>query len=149
MNHARDDRLLQELARALDEADPVPTDVLDAAKASFTWRTIDAELAALEFDSAVDAVAGVRGAGAQRQLRFRRGDVEVELIVEEAAPTRIAGQISPEQHALVELSAGGTMTTVETDAYGSFEITDVPAGPISLRCVFDDGSAMTTEWTLL
>ena len=46
-------------------SEPVPADVVAAAKATFTWRTIDAELAALTFDSVADAdaLAGVRGGG--------------------------------------------------------------------------------------
>ena len=43
--HEPDDRLLQELASALDATDPVPERFIEAAKESFTWRTIDIELA--------------------------------------------------------------------------------------------------------
>ncbi len=43
----RDDELLGMLRAALEASDPVPEAVLDAARASFTWRMIDAELAAL------------------------------------------------------------------------------------------------------
>ena len=69
--HDPDDRLLAELAAALDAADPVPARVLDAAKESFTWRTIDAELAELVFDSAEQQLAGVRGIDGTRQVTFQ------------------------------------------------------------------------------
>ncbi len=35
------------------------------------------------------------------------------------------------------------------DESGAFEFADVPAGPVSIRCDFEDGTAITTEWTLL
>ena len=50
----KDDDLLRELGRVVTAADPVPPEVIAAAKASFTWRTIDAELAELAFDSLLD-----------------------------------------------------------------------------------------------
>ena len=58
-----DDRLIEVLRRALAEADEVPTEVVAAARAAWTWRTIDAELAALVHDSTLDdqELAGVRG----------------------------------------------------------------------------------------
>ena len=46
--------LWQELRAAIATADPVPPEVLRAARESFTWRTIDAELAALTYDSVID-----------------------------------------------------------------------------------------------
>ena len=47
-----DDALLAALRRIPRHADPVPGPVLEAARGSFTWRTIDAELAELAYDSA-------------------------------------------------------------------------------------------------
>jgi len=40
------------LRSVIERADPVPPPVVAAAKASFTWRTIDSELAELVADSA-------------------------------------------------------------------------------------------------
>ena len=48
-----DQSLLAEVRAAAAEHDPVPADVVAAAKASFTWRSIDAELAELIEDSAL------------------------------------------------------------------------------------------------
>ena len=48
---------MEALARAVQAIEPVPADVVAAAKASFTWRTIDAELAELTFDSVADTDA--------------------------------------------------------------------------------------------
>jgi hypothetical protein len=54
--------------------DPVPAELIQAAVAAFSWRTADAELAALAFDSLLDQPgdALVRSAGGPRLLSFRR-----------------------------------------------------------------------------
>ena len=46
MLSSEDRLLLEQLRAAAEEHDPVPPHVLAAAKASFTWRTIDAEIEA-------------------------------------------------------------------------------------------------------
>jgi hypothetical protein len=48
-NEERD--LLAQVARAAELADPVPAEVLEAARASLTWLRVDAELAELLADS--------------------------------------------------------------------------------------------------
>ena len=146
--NSADDRLLEELKNALSQADPVPEDVLEAAKTSFTWRTIDAELAALEFDSAIQEVAGVRGDTSTRHLLFKSPDAELEIEFRPSDRT-MTGQLAPAQHATVELMSADGALTVETDESGSFEFTDVPTGPVKLHCALHDGTTFTTEWTLL
>ncbi|MET0326995.1 MAG: hypothetical protein ABW219_17400, partial [Ilumatobacteraceae bacterium] len=59
MTAAHDDELQAVLARALRTVDPVPDHVLAGARAAWTWRTIDEELAELVFDSAAE-LTGVR-----------------------------------------------------------------------------------------
>ena len=65
-----DDDLLELVGRALRAADPVPDRVIDGARAAWTWRTIDEELAELVFDSAAE-LTGVRSEDTARQLTFR------------------------------------------------------------------------------
>ena len=88
-----DDRLVEALRRVLAEADEVPTDVVAAARAAWTWRTIDAELAALVHDSTLDVqeLAGVRGAATVRALSFTVGEHYLEL---EVARTATVGRSS-------------------------------------------------------
>ena len=70
-----DEALLSELRRVTNELDPIPEHVLTAAHAAIGWRTIDAELAELIADSAVDVPALlVRGSAQPRQIE--RGDAE-------------------------------------------------------------------------
>jgi hypothetical protein len=141
-----DDALFEELKDALTQADSVPDDVLAAAKESFTWRTIDAELAELVFDSAMEEVAGVRGEGAaERQLTFRAADLEIEIMVD---GRQVTGQLVPPQEATVELAAGGSTQASAVDEFGAFSFDDVPAGPVRLTCRVGD-TAVTTEWTVL
>src|SRR5688500_18840211 len=101
-----DTRLLSELGRIVASHDPVPSDVVAAAKASFTWRTIDAELAELAFDSLVDDDAVlVRGDDQPRLLTFEGASVTVEIeIVALAGERRVVGQLVPTQPATIEIT---------------------------------------------
>ena len=56
-----DDALLAAVKRAIREAEDVPPEFVEAAKTSFAWHNIDAELAALTYDSSADALAGATG----------------------------------------------------------------------------------------
>ena len=67
---APDDELLALVGRALRAAEPVPDHVIAGARAAWTWRTIDQELAELVFDSAFE-LTGVRSEDTARQLTFR------------------------------------------------------------------------------
>ena len=147
-----DDELLATIGSAIDEADTVPAAVIDAAKAGYTWRTVDAELAELVFDSAFDELVGVRGADeATRQVTFRAPGVEIEVAVLSGGARRIIGQLVPPQQAEVQLRFGSESRSVESDHLGRFTFHDVPAGPVSLRCVYGEGGAsvVQTDWMLL
>ncbi len=141
----RDEQLLAQLAAVLETVDPVPVSVLEAAKAVFTWRTIDAELASLAFDSATDELAGVRSADTARQLTFRTDTVEIELVV---VSGRLVGQLVPPQQAAIVLHHGGEERTLSTDDLGRFAFDDVAGGPIRLTCTLADG-VVQTEWTIV
>ena len=80
-----DRELLAQVREMFDEADPVPEFLLDAARATFSWRTIDAELAELTNDSLLEGAA-VRAARVPRLLTFT-ADVAT-LVVEVAEHVR-------------------------------------------------------------
>jgi len=148
------DELLAALGEALHRTEPVPADVVEAAKASFAWRTIDAELAALTFDSLVDADAlvGVRGGEGPRALTFERDDVVLDLEVTEHASTRsLLGHVTPTPLDGVEVQqAGGQPRRQPADAHGRFHIADLVAGPFRLRCRFGSARpALVTEWIVI
>jgi hypothetical protein len=105
--HAADE-LLGRLGEALLAADPVPERVLAGARAAFTWRTIDAELAELVFDSATEPT-GVRGGveDTARQVTFQAPGVEIEVMVIDDGSRRIVGQlVPPEPERPVRIGAG-------------------------------------------
>ncbi len=144
-----DEALLELLGRALEAADPVPPHVTEYAKAGFGWRTIDAELAELVYDSAVDELVGVRSEGETRQVTFRAPGVEIEVAVVAEGTRRIVGQLVPPQTATIELRYGNDRHVTESDSLGRFTFHDVPAGPISLRCDLGGDQSVQTDWLIV
>jgi hypothetical protein len=143
-----DDReLLSLLARALAGAEPVPARSSEAARAVFTWRTIDIELLEIGFDSAVDEPAGVRGADATvRVVRFGAGQVEVEIDVVDGA---VHGQVLGPLPASVRLERpDGTGSAVMADELGQFSFEGVEGGPVRFRL---DGPHLShvTQWFVI
>lgn len=149
---ASDDALLATLRDVAGRADPPPAQVVDAARAAFAWRTVDAELAELSYDSTADdkELAGLRGPGTAtgRLLSFASGDMTVEIEVSAAGGTaRLVGQLLPGQPARVEARYPGGTVTTEADELGRFAVEDLPAGPLSLRCHLAGGARpVSTEW---
>jgi hypothetical protein len=144
-----DDELVARLAEALPQADPVPATVTEFAKAAFGWRTIDAELAELVFDSAVDELVGVRSEDDTRQVTFRAPGVEIEVAVMAGGVRRIVGQLVPPQEADIELRYQGEAKRTTSDTLGRFIFHDVPNGPISLRCRLADDQTVQTDWMIV
>ncbi len=147
--HEPDDRLLAELAAALDAVDPIPERFIEAAKASFTWRTIDTELAELVFDSAEAGLVGVRGVDGTRQVTFQAPGFEIEVAIISDGARRLVGQVVPAHPGRVELCYGDDSKTTEADSLGRFSFDDVPLGPIRLKLELEDGAVVQTAWTLV
>jgi len=138
------------LHKGLDQADPVPTDVTEFAKAAFSWRTIDAELAEIAYDSNDQTTpAGVRSTATARMLSFEAGSWTIDIEYH-AVTGRLIGQIEPAREATVELHVAGAAILDETDDLGRFDFEGVLPGPISL--VFrtpGNLEVVKTEWTVL
>src|SRR3954470_2494744 len=94
-----DEATLAELRQLFTRVEPVPERLQEAARAAFTWRTIDAELAELMADSAEEDVGALalRGAAGPRRLSFESPAVaiEAEVTVTGPAQRRLVGQILP------------------------------------------------------
>jgi len=147
--HDPDDQLIAELSTALDATDPVPERFVEAAKQTFTWRTIDAELAELVFDSAEGELVGVRGGDATRQVTFQSPAFEIEVAIISDGSRRLVGQLVPPVESEIELRFGESSQTTNSDSLGRFSFEDVPLGPISLKVALPGGGAVQTEWTLV
>ena len=120
------------LRSVIDRADPIPPTVVDAARAAYTWRTIDAELAELTTDSAT-AVAGVRSSSGPRLLTFEGAGVEVEVDVAQTGSTRrLSGQLVPVGPAQVTVRWSSGSREATADDLGRFAVENVPAGSVSL-----------------
>jgi hypothetical protein len=145
--------LLEQLRELGHAADPVPAEVAFAAKGSFVWRRIDAELAELTFDSLLEdaASSGVRSGATVRLVTFSAAEVSVEVeITETGDRRRLIGQLVPPQAARVEVRAGSGSTQVEADELGRFTADGLGAGPASLRCQLGSTARVVeTGWVVL
>lgn len=144
--------LEEELRQAAARLDPVPPELLLAAADAFGWRTIEAELAELVFDSQVDhdEVALVRGPPERRLLSFQSAALTIDLEVTSTSFSRgLVGQLAPPRQASVEIRVGDTSIAVQADDLGRFRAGPVPTGPMSLRCGVSSGEpgpAVVTDW---
>jgi hypothetical protein len=150
-----DETVLEELRGLFARVDRVPERLDEAARAAYTWRTVDAELAELMRDSA-EADAGelaLRGAATgPRLLSFESPRVAIEAEVTAVGPRRrrLAGQIIPPVAATVVLEQGGVRLTAQADELGRFAFDGVGAGPARLRAALPDGGMeIATPWTSL
>jgi hypothetical protein len=144
---ADDIALLARLGELFDEIDPVPDAVLAAARGSFTWRTVDAELAELQDDSALTPLAGIRGHGDSRLLTFEAPAVTVVVEVTEVGDERhLVGQVVPAGPQQVEIRHAQVTVAAAVDQVGRFTVDHVPCGPISIACACEDGTPTVTSW---
>lgn len=131
-----DDALVIALRRVAARADPVPESLLRAGRETLTWRRVDAELAELLRDSALDDArpALVRGEGEPRAISFAAGELTIELDVLADGPRRrLVGQLVPAQAATIEIQSAALRTTVAADSHGRFHAEGIAVGRIRLR----------------
>jgi hypothetical protein len=151
-----DDDLVAALQEAFRAEQEVPREFIEMGQAAYTWRSIDAELAALTFDSATElaaAAAPVRSAEASpRFLTFSSPELTIEL---EIGPDGIIGQIVPPQPGRAEARpASGPVSGTEIDDIGCFVVRPLPGSPFRLHVATGTGqassavSALTTWITL-
>ncbi|MDQ3151500.1 MAG: hypothetical protein M3R63_07215 [Actinomycetota bacterium] len=133
---ADDNQLLMELGEALRSAGPITDDDLGRARAAYTWRTVDDELAlaALVYDSSIQDRPLVRGEAVPggRTLIFEGDAVSVEV---DATPDALLGRVVPPGRADISLfSIDGTISETTADDMGSFVLTTAPSGPVRFLC---------------
>lgn len=149
----RETGIIGKLRGLAGQFDPEPREVAEAARASFTWRTIDAELAELAYDSLLDeaGLAVLRSAEGPRLLTFEAPGLTVDVEVTAlGAERRLVGQLVPPQAAELEVRHRGGVVSVQADDRGRFSAGGIAAGPASLVCRLPGGAApVETDWIAL
>jgi len=150
----QDERLLEELRRITTHVDPVPEDVTGFARAALGWRRIDAELAELLADSALEreALARTRSAARARLLTFHASSLEIDLEIQvTASGVLLLAQLDPPTNAEVEVQRddGSVAATTQADELGRFRIELAPSGRIRLRITQPEAATarvVETSW---
>jgi hypothetical protein len=146
--------LLRELRALSERVDPVSAAVTEFAKAALGWRRVDAELAELLSDSALEGLelAGTRAVDGARWLSFRAEELAIEVEVERDGERRtLLGQLEPAPAvADVELQGddGSVLARSVSDALGRFRIVLERGGRIRLRVLRREAAAapLETSW---
>lgn len=140
-----DQSVLDDLTAAAAARRDVDPRHRDAARSAFTWRTVDAELMELTYDSLDEPIA-VRSVGAQpRALAFtsRTGSLEVEVDGD-----RVRGHVVPARAVTVVMrNAAGEMAEANSDEDGMFVLMGTLPGPVRFQVVGDVSG--TTSWVRL
>lgn len=141
-----DDELMAALRGAAAHHDPVPDQVLRAARAALSTRDVDGELIALLLDSDLVDTGRLRSSASDvRLLSFESGQVSVELQVEYAnGLVSLRGLVTGTQDAVV-LRTGDGERTVSVDEEGWFDAPGLPRGPLRLQV----GRDARTSWITL
>jgi hypothetical protein len=142
-----DDELEQLLRAVAAEVDPVPELVLEQARAAYTLRNLDAELAELVLDSDLDEGAAlVRGGDDLRMLAFRSEQLSVELEVARTGDRWSLRGLATGATGAVEIETDEGTASAPLDARGRFVADDLAPGSLRLHLTAADGSRVTTSW---
>jgi hypothetical protein len=144
-----DEQFLAELREALG-GDP-PSRVVESAKAAWTWRDIDVELASLTYDSALDDQQPVTvraELAVVRRMTFQGGDsgVSIELEVGDEA---LIGQVWPAEEGEVEVHTVADTIVASIDEVGGFIVRPLPSSPFRLYCRVGSTTRVVTTWVNL
>ena len=145
------DDLLAELRSVIGRVDPVPPEVTEFAQAALGWRRLDADLAELLADSALDAdsVALARG-GDGRWLTFKADDLTIDVEVQaDGSAHTLLGQLAPPPVAAtveVQSTDGTVVASADSDALGRFRLTLEAGGHVRLRVVREGAAPVETSW---
>ena len=136
------DQLEQDLRAAAALVDPVPLRLVEGAITAYAWRTVDADLAELVFDSLSEsAAAAVRGGDQPRVMTFRTQDLTVEL---ELSGDRLVGRVEPAVSD-VSVQQGARTLPMQVDAFGRFATSGLVPGAFRLHIRRDVGTVVT-DW---
>ncbi|MET0697728.1 MAG: hypothetical protein ABWZ58_09910 [Acidimicrobiia bacterium] len=142
-----EERLLSLLRRGLDQSDASPADVTEFAKAALSWRTIDADLAQLSYDS-IDDPTSVRGVATSRMLAFESGELTIDL-EHEPLSGHLIGQLDPQGQMTIELHVLDTVLVTDSDELGRFSFEGIQSGPFALVIRLEGDEVVKTQWVIL
>jgi len=149
----REDAVLAALRRIASAVDGPPDTVVEAARAAFLARDLDAELAALIADSraagrtAYEPARAEDPAQGQWLLSFEGGGLHIDVeIIDERGHLRLLGQLSGPPVAECTLDGDRGPVPVDLDGLGRFIVDGLTPGKVRLRCVLADGRRITTTW---
>jgi hypothetical protein len=143
-----DDELMSQLRRIAAEVDGPPELVAESARAAFTTRRLDDELAELLHDSQLAESAAVRSDPAgPRMLSFDSGDVSLELQLEDVRGRLVLRGVAVGAvgDAEVETTTAGSHSAA-IDEQGWFRIEGLPVEPLRVRVRTAEGATVTTGW---
>lgn len=142
---ASDRILMKALAEALGGVEP-PADLNARCEGLLGWLDIDAELAELLDQSALDST-GTRGpAGSTSNLEFTVADGS--CVIEVSTPEGVLrGQLlGGEAQQVVVRTSAGTSQSALIDELGAFEVSNPPSGTIRLEFELFDGRRIHSDW---
>jgi len=146
-----DDQLMAALGRALHSARAVPHRFVEAGKDLYAWHDLDAELAELTYDSALEEPAALTLTRAEpaplRSFTFAAERLTIEL---EVTDEKLVGQVIPPQPGQVELrTVSGPARSAPVDEVGQFVIRPIPTCSFRLHCRTVNGTSVLTDWVAL
>jgi hypothetical protein len=145
------DDLLAELRSVIGRVDPVPPEVTEFAQAALGWRRLDADLAELLADSALeaDSMALARG-GEGRWLTFRTDDLTIDVEIQADGNARtLLGQLAPPPATAtieVQSTGGAVVASAEGDPLGRFRLTLESEGHVRLLVLREGAAPVETSW---
>ena len=145
MSFDDNEAMLRDLKDALADERAVTERARAAARAAFTWRTIDEELLDLDHDSE-SADLLVRGVATARVLGFRGRELTLEVEFDRG---QLTGQVIPGRVCQVSVvTPTGNRWEVQSDESGVFTRPLDVSGPV--RFVLDvGGHTQGTAWVIL
>ncbi len=136
-----DDELLKEVRAAVEQADPVPANVVEVAKRAQAWDT-ELERLLITYDSATADLAssGMRSATSVRDVTFSSSGIELELTI---ADGQLDGLVTPPDTTVEFVVPGSETVAVSVDNAGRFSVaTDAEWGAFVL---LNSGERVQTE----
>ena len=132
-----DDELLDALADAVANQDPVPDSVYSFGKSAFVLIDLESELAEMIADSDDGELVALRSTDTARTVLFRIRDIEIEL---ELGPDPF-GSVEPVPERVTLVDANGA-TDLAVSPSGVFRFS-LPDGPFSIRAIVGGAQVRT------